>query len=193
MNDTSNTSAGLWHNLLPPNATALERALLRAILEEFDTLPRDVCRALWNPDACPVELLPWLAWTFALETWDSNWPEGVKRARIKSAIEIARKRGTVGSVRRVLQSYGGNFIIKEWWEYDPPKTPHTFELTLNLSGEDGQAASAEFIESVIDDINRTKPVRSHYTVTQGLTAGGSMGTVAAARCVVARRLVMNME
>lgn len=180
-------------HLLPPNATPLEKAVIHAILKQLNKLPDNVKRSLWNARTCPVELLPWLAWTFGLETWDNTWPESVKRNRIARAIAIARTRGTLASIEEVLTSYGANFIIREWWEYDPPKTPHTFELTLNLSGEDGQAASAGFIESVIDDINRTKPVRSHYTVTQGLTAGGSMGAVTAARCVVSRRLVMNME
>lgn len=183
----------LLPHLLPPNATPLEKAVIQALLKQLNKVPPNVKRSLWNAQTCPVELLPWLAWTFGLETWDNNWPASVKRARIGRAISVARIRGTLASLEDVLQSYGGNFIIKEWWEYEPAREPHTFDITLNLTGEDGEAATAEFIESVIDDINRTKPVRSHYTVTQGLTVSGSLAIVAAGRSIVSTRLVMDAD
>lgn len=26
-------------------------------------------RELWNPDTCPANLLPWLAWSFSVDRW----------------------------------------------------------------------------------------------------------------------------
>ena len=177
-------------HLLPPNATPLEKALIAAALKQSAKLPRNVARRLWNPDSCPVELLPWLAWTFGLETWSNDWSEGVKRARIREAIPIARQRGTLGSIKRVLKSYGGSFVLTEWWQKTPQGIPHTFELLMTLSGQDGAQATAGFIESVIDDIQRTKPLRSHFTVTQGLSSKGGLRVTCVARAVMYRRLTM---
>lgn len=91
-------------SLLPPNATAQERAVelstarIAAVPVEF--------RKLWNPDTCPAELLTWLAWSFGVDEWDANWPEEFKRATIRDAVEVQSKKGTVWSVRRVLSNAG---------------------------------------------------------------------------------------
>ena len=57
-------------NLLPPNASALERAIA-ATGAGIDTLPVAV-RDVWNPATCPVALLPWLAWALAVDEWDET-------------------------------------------------------------------------------------------------------------------------
>lgn len=180
-------------DLLPPNATLLERAINQATANQFARLPQNVSRRLWNPDTCPLDLLPWLAWTFGVEIWDSAWPENIKRARVKAAISIARGKGTLASIDRVLQSYGGDFALQEWWQTQPQGVPHTFQISLNLSGSDGEIGSAAFIESVVDDIDRTKPLRSHYTITQGLKAKSELRIVAAVRTVIEVNLTMQTD
>lgn len=178
----------MTHQLLPPNATKIEQALAAIIQEQFDKLPMNVKRELWNPDKCPVHLLPWLAWTFGLESWDNTWSESIKRARIREAIPIAKSKGTLGSIRRLLKSYGGNIAIREWWQTEPKGEPHTFEIVLTLSGNDGEAATAEFITSVMRDIDRTKPVRSHYTATQGVQFNQKISAYGFMRIVAYTRL-----
>ena len=69
--------------LLPNNSTALERQAAQA-LAEIQRVPiplRDLC----NPNACPVTVLPYLAWAFSVDRWDSNWSEATKRAAIRSS------------------------------------------------------------------------------------------------------------
>lgn len=98
-------------NLLPPNSTPLERALALAC---EPTASPDVLRTLWNPDSCPIELLPWLAWSLSIKEWDDAWPEERKRARIAEAFTIAKTEGTVASIRRVFASIGfGDITIDE--------------------------------------------------------------------------------
>lgn len=177
-------------HLLPPNATPLERAAVIAALKTIQDMPQGVARSLWNANTCPVDLLPWLAWTFGVETWSNEWSAAVKRSRIKEAIAIARHKGTIGGVRKMLASYGATFVIKEWWQMHPKGEPHTFELILTLSGQDGAAASAAFLESVIDDLERTKPVRSHYKITQGLQVGGSLHLLGVGRVIQYKRFKM---
>lgn len=170
-------------SLLPPNATPAERAIERAVSH---TLPVPI-RDLWNADTCPVSLLPWLAWALSIDSWKDYWPENVKRARVRVAIEIQRQKGTAKSVRDMVASFGGAIELREWWQFSPPKTPHTFEMTMTLSGQGG-APSAQFVDDVIAEVTRTKPVRSHFTFTQGVNATAGIGIVAAGRAAVYRRL-----
>lgn len=91
-------------NLLPPNASALERAIA-ATGAGIDTLPVAV-RDIWNPATCPAALLPWLAWALAVDEWDETWSEAVKRTVIADAIEVHRHRGTVWSLKKSLAPLG---------------------------------------------------------------------------------------
>lgn len=172
-------------SLLPPNATALERALEAATARLADIDAN--LRKLWSPNDCPVELLPWLAWALSLDSWSSDWPEAVKRERVRRALDIARRKGTAHSVRSVIESFGGQVALREWWQQSPPGPPHTFELVLTL-GSAAAPASAAFVDAVIAEVARTKPVRSHFTFTQGFAASGRIGVAAAARPVISARL-----
>lgn len=80
--------------LLPPNALPAERALEEATTTEVLSIP-DLIRAVKNPDTCPAELLPWLAWEYSVDTWLPEWSEEQKRAAIRSATYIHRHRGRV--------------------------------------------------------------------------------------------------
>lgn len=177
--------------LLPPNTTPLERALESA---DAQALRMRMGHAdIKNPHRCPSPLLPWLAWELSLDTWDTTWPEHIKRQRIASAINIQRHKGTAGSVRDVIESFGGTVVIREWWEQEPRGIPHTFELLLTLSGRPGIDPSARYVEDVIAEVNRTKPVRSHFAFTQGAEFEERLGIVAALRPAVYRRLKFGFE
>ncbi|MEW5250742.1 phage tail protein I [Microbulbifer discodermiae] len=173
-------------SLLPANATDAERAL-EAATARIAEVPVPL-RQLWNPDSCPAELLPWLAWALSIDAWKDYWPEQVKRERIRNAIQIQRTKGTAYSVCTVVQSFGGAVQLSEWWQQDPPGAPHTFAMWLTLNGSGGQEASAQYVDDVIAEVERTKPVRSHWSFTQGVEARGCIGFAAAARPAVYRRL-----
>ena len=170
--------------LLPSNSTVAERAIVDAVV---DRVPVPIVD-LWNPDTCPENLLPWMAWALSVDAWQDYWPVHVKRARIRSAIAIQRRKGTAKSVRDVVEAFGGQVVLREWWQNDPPTVPHTFDMLLTLTGEGGGVASAQFVDDVIAEVSRTKPVRSHFTFTQGLQAVGGIGVFAAGRAAVYRRI-----
>lgn len=171
-------------SLLPPNASALERNL-ETVTSRLSDTPVPL-RDLWNPDTCPAELLPWLAWTLSLDAWQPYWTEAVKRARIREAINIQRHKGTAKSVKDVVASFGGSLAMTEWWQQSPPGTPHTFELLLAIGAS--QPNTAEYQQDIVDAISRTKPVRSHFTLTAGLSAEGAVGLQGAARPITYARL-----
>ena len=174
--------------LLPPNASELQRALADATVRTTE-LPVPI-RDLVDPDRCPLHLLPYLAWSLSIDAWSSEWPEVVKRSRVRRAIEIQRQKGTATSVRSVVESFGGAVALREWWQLDPPGDPHTFELVVTITGVGGAPATAAFAEAVIAEVRRTKPVRSHFTFTQGLTAVGGLKPITTARPALFRRLTL---
>lgn len=59
--------------LLPTGSSPLEVAAAKACAE-IEKTPVSI-RELWNPDTCPANLLPWLAWSFSVDRWDDKWPE----------------------------------------------------------------------------------------------------------------------
>ena len=108
---------------------------------------------------------------------------------MRTAIDIQRRKGTADSVRRVVASFpGGAVEIREWWQMEPPGPPHTFELILTISGQTDGSNSAQFVADVVGEVERTKPVRSHFTFTQGLQATHGMGMAAGVRIAAHRRL-----
>jgi phage tail P2-like protein len=90
--------------LLPPNATKAERAIAAATGRISD-VPLLV-RESWDPDTCPVALLPWLAWAYSVDEWHPDWSEETKRQAVRDAFRLNRKKGTVWAVKRQLQLLG---------------------------------------------------------------------------------------
>ncbi|WP_175784230.1 phage tail protein I [Burkholderia ambifaria] len=91
-------------SLLPPNATPLERAL-EQVMHEPGRLPVPIAK-LWNSAKCPVDLLPWLAWSISVDEWDATWPEVVKRDTLAVTPMILARKGTPWAIKEVLRTYG---------------------------------------------------------------------------------------
>jgi phage tail protein, P2 protein I family len=175
-----------YPSILPPGSTALERALEQTAAGLVDAIAVPI-RSVWSPNHCSIELLPWLAWGLSLDNWSTDWSDAVKRERVRQAISIARRKGTAESVRSVVASFGGSVAIREWWQTEPKGEPHTFNLLLNLD-QASAPASAIFVDQVIAEVMRAKPVRSTFTFTQGINASARMGLAAAARPIIYARL-----
>ena len=151
-------------SLLPPNATQLERDIEAVIAARFNALDTDY-RKLWNPDDCPVDFLPWLAWAFSVDVWDPDWPEHTKREAIKASYGIHQRKGTVGAVIDAVAALGGSTLLTQWWEKSPQGSPHTFELLINYGG---QEITSEFQDRIIEAVERTKRLTQDYTVQTGI-------------------------
>lgn len=145
-------------SLLPINATPQEVALEQSTARISD-VPTPL-REVWNPNTCPASLLPWLAWALSVDEWNPTWTDDQKRNIIRSSVEIHRHKGTIGSVRRVAESFGLGLSIQEWWQKSPQGTPHTFSLIVSAD----QIPSGA-LATVIESIKRVKPVRSDFDVS----------------------------
>lgn len=164
-------------SLLPPATTAFERAAEATMARSTD-LPVPLPN-LWNPDTCPAALLPWLAWTLSVDEWQSAWTEDIKRAVIRDAALVHRKKGTPWAVKRLLSAVGARADLREWWQMDPPGQIHTFEIdvyanSIEVVDEDTPLLGEVATKRMADLINSVKPVRSHYTLRVGASYTGSL-------------------
>lgn len=140
-------------SLLPPNATAAERAL-EQVMAHVGDLPLDI-RTVKNPDTCPAVLLPWLAWEYAITWWDEGWTEEQKRSVIKSAAGVNKRRGTVSAVKRALAAVDYPCDVIEWFSDSPIAAPYTFRVVIH-----GNRISEETLARLARQVNDAKNARS---------------------------------
>lgn len=114
--------------LLPTGSSSLEVAAAEA-LATLSTMNVPL-RQLWNPQICPVQLLPYLAWAWSVDRWDSGWSESTKRAVVTAARYVHRHKGTIGAIRRVVEPLGYLIRVIEWWKTN--ETPGTFRLDVGV-------------------------------------------------------------
>ncbi|WP_033046571.1 phage tail protein I [Pseudomonas fluorescens] len=144
--------------LLPSNSTPLERQAAQA-LAQIQRVPIPL-RTLYNPDLCPLPLLPYLAWAFSVDRWDSKWTEAAKRAAIRSAYYIHSRKGTIGSLRRVVEPLGYLIEIIEWWQTVPVGPRATFKLKVGVLDTGITEEMYQELTWLIDD---AKPLTRHLT------------------------------
>ena len=143
-------------SLLPLSSSQLERAIEAAMAEKTE-IP---LRTLYNPDTCPAHLLPWLAWTWSVDRWDTRWTEAVKRSAIRSAFYVHAHKGTIGALRRVVEPLGYLIEVLEWWETKPEGVPGTFALKVGVLDTGITEEMYLELERLVDD---AKPVSRHMT------------------------------
>ncbi|MBA4087367.1 MAG: phage tail protein I [Novosphingobium sp.] len=148
-------------SLLPPNATGAERALEQAMRAGIDL---SAVGTLWNPETCPPDVLPFLAWGLAISHWDSTWSEAQKRAAVAGAIPFHQIKGTHAAVEQILARFHPLLSIVEWWEANPRRSPHTFEVRAPAGpgGIDASFLTNETAEAIIRDVAAAKPLRAHF-------------------------------
>jgi phage tail P2-like protein len=144
--------------LLPSNSTPLERQAAQA-LAQIQRVPIPL-RTLYNPDLCPLPLLPYLAWAFSVDRWDSKWTEAAKRAAIRSAYYIHSRKGTIGSLRRVVEPLGYLIEIIEWWQTVPVGPRATFKLKVGVLDTGITEEMYQELTWLIDD---ARPLTRHLT------------------------------
>lgn len=144
-----------YNSLLPPNALQAEKALEEANNALVLAVPLNI-REVKNPDTCPLHLLPWLAWEYGVDYWDSVWGEKQKRQMVKDAAYIHQHRGTAGAVRRSLGAVGYPTKVIEWFEDAPKAAPYTFRIEVYSTGTINDA----LYEQIRRQVNKAKNLRS---------------------------------
>ncbi|HQS69240.1 MAG: phage tail protein I [Novosphingobium sp. 28-62-57] len=160
-------------SLLPPNATSAERALELAMRAGIDL---SAVGTLWNPATCPADVLPFLAWGLAISHWDPNWNEAQKRAAIAEAIPFHQIKGTRAAVEEILARFHPLLSLVEWWQANPRREPHTFEVRAPAGpgGIDASFLTTQTAEAIIRDVAAAKPLRSHFDFVFALEAQATL-------------------
>lgn len=159
-------------DLLPYNATKQERSLAETTARISDVPV--VVREVWNPDTCPSNILPWLAWAFSVDDWDSNWTDEQKRRVIKESVYSQRIKGTIGAVTRQLAALGYQIQILEWFQQSPQGTPYTFDVYITSSQ---YPLTANDYKKVLEVIDTNKNLRSHMGNAQLIVKSTDKTTV----------------
>ena len=142
-------------SLLPPNASKLLRDLESVFGDSFD-LPT-LNRYVVNPDLAPVHILPWLAWALSVDDWSDNWSEQIRRNVIKASVEVHRKKGTIGALKKALQAFNyTNVKVEEWFEYGDD--PYFFRVFFDVREPGFDVNILPQVQKVIES---TKNARSH--------------------------------
>lgn len=143
-------------SLLPPNASPLLKDHESAISKRIASLDVNPLRWLNNPEKCPEHILPWLAWSVAVDVWNDNWSVEQKRQTIRQSIKVHKQTGTLGALKRALSTFTyANIQIKEWFETG--SEPYTFQAIIELVGE---ASNFGNVHEIYQTIIRTKNLRS---------------------------------
>ena len=164
-------------SLLPPNATAFERALEAALAQDVD-IP---IRKLWSSADCPAALLPYLAWALGVEEWDPDWPVAVRRAAVANAIAVHREKGTLAGLKRVLDTAGAEYEYVE----RPAGVPMTAKLSILNS-------NAVYLPDVARAVNRVKRASLELDIELLSAAAGEI-PIAAGLGAAHRRRDLGLE
>jgi len=101
-------------SILPPNATARERSLEQAGTGRIEQMPVGIS-TLWNPDTCPLALLPWLAWALDAEFFNSQWAEAQQRAVIRQSYQSHNISGTLLALTHAIMALGYSAVaVREY-------------------------------------------------------------------------------
>lgn len=143
----------MMSNILPPNATKLERDLYETIEGRLNELsvPTDT---LWSPKNCPVQFLPWLAWQLHIDNWDNNLAESQKRELISKSVKIHKHKGTRGSLEDVLNSFNLGLDIKEWFEYGG--NPYYFKIIVDIFERGIDENTLDLVRKLVNGYKNTR-------------------------------------
>lgn len=155
-------------DLLPANATPLERALSRGTAGMVDIA--SPARLMWDAARIPAAYLPWLAWSLSVDDWDPDWPDDRKREVILGSVQHHRTKGTVGSMRRALAAtgYGDAQIVERYGT-------KFYDGTLTRDGSSDRTAADHWAEY---RVILTRPI----SLAQAARARAILQSTAPARC-----------
>lgn len=122
------------------------------------------------------EQLDHMAAAWDASVWRQSWPLQIKRSVLNNVILEKRKRGTLGAVKKAIETIASFTSLTEWWQETPKGTPHTFKVIASLNNYDGVLES-DLQEDLFGLIDDAKPVRSHYDFILQKRYTGEIGAI----------------
>jgi len=150
-------------HILPSNATEWERNLASQVERLLGmSIPIE---DLWNPHKCPVEFLPYLAWSVSADVWSTDWPEHRKRSVIADSLKLHGIKGTLASYEEHAK-----MVDSEVLRAVTP--PGSFFLSAGLSPEE-----RERLMLVMPQIRIYRNAIRSYAGKRMFLSGGRRGTL----------------
>lgn len=166
--------------LIPENI--VEDSNVKACADALDLPLQDVSNKVDIPsiylrlDSLTSEQLDHMAAAWDASVWRQSWPIQIKRSVLNNVILEKRKRGTLGAVKKAIETIGSYTNITEWWQETPKGTPHTFKVIASLNNYEGVLES-DLQEDLFGLIDDAKPVRSHYDFILQKRYSGEIGVI----------------
>jgi phage tail P2-like protein len=155
--DRVNVTSRFDLSQIQPPTSNYEKAFTQ-FLDRFLNIPGEHIKDVWNADTCPASHLPWLAWSFRVEEWNSVWDEATKRAVIKASPDVHRHKGTRFAIDKALGALNLPLTLTEWFQYSGQ--PYTFRINIDLRGQDRPWTSSDQ-QLVYRTAIKSKNVRSY--------------------------------
>lgn len=163
--------------ILPPNASVLEKDIEDAAGKvRIGNIDNPIGK-LWNPQTIPTPILPYLAWALSVDTWDNAWPDNIKRQVIAASVDVHRKKGTVGAVKKAITALDIDVELLEWFQNNA--IPHTFTVTAWSNYNKDSQGQTKLLPQAYSDltssITNVKPVRAHFELMFGSKLPSDVG------------------
>lgn len=151
----------LMDKIMAPSATVYERSLAKQAEELLGLSPERI-RTLWNPWACHIDDLPFLAWTLSVDIWDPTWDEQRKRSVVARSIELHRLKGTLAGMEEYAKLVGSEVVRSV-------VPPAGFVLAPSQTQQEREAwiATLPQVRIYRDRVNGT--ARGKFWIGKGLT------------------------
>lgn len=169
----------LNQSLLPLNSSPFEQAVEGALKLDCPVATGD----LWNPETCPVTLLPWLAWALSVDTWDAAWPQAIQRRVIANSPAVHRAKGTRAAVAAALDGLMVKAGIIEWWQPGGSGVAGTFIVRAYASArwsEGSALITPQLTGAILAMVGASAPASRPFTLQVGVAA---VTTITAAACI----------
>jgi len=136
-------------------------------------------RDVTNPDRCPTHILPWLAWEMSVDVWNENWTEEIRREVIKASLEVHKRKGTLGAIKRALNAFQFDDVkVEEWFDYGG--NPYTFRVFIDIVTDGFDIMKMDEVFAVIMS---SKNARSHLESLQAFLTTKTQMPIIAIGCV----------
>lgn len=155
---------------------------VKASAEALDPSLQEVSRNVDIPsiyvriNSLTSEQLDHIAAAWDASVWRQSWPIQIKRRILNNVILEKRKRGTLGAVKKAIETIASFTSLTEWWQETPKGTPHTFKVIASLNNYEGVLES-DLQEDLFGLIDDAKPVRSHYDFILQKRYSGEIGAI----------------
>jgi phage tail P2-like protein len=156
------------YSLLPANSSALERALDLGFGKLLDRITPPFPE-LMNPQATPLDFLPYLGADRGVSEWSSEASEAEKRVTVSLAWPTKRQAGTRKALESAVKGLQLVPEVKAWFEQVPLGAPYSFAVRAFST----LPYSPEMDERLDQRLADAKSERDTLSVSVGLSAFGT--------------------